>query len=217
MTITDNANPFSDPQIPSLAWLRERIEHHSNLPRQQRRDMASACNTTAKWFGLSPSAIPASAAFLRKRYERLHPNHVGVTTRRIGNVKSLLLRAIREAGLSSALASYQCPLSPEWQSLYDQIDDKYQRTGLSRFMRYCTKQGILPAAVDDVIASNYLQALEAESLVTNPRELHQNSCQTLEQGLCFDWGLARQQAHRPTLQRTPVRDPEIDDLPPLAG
>ena len=176
MTITDNANPFSDPQIPSLAWLCQRIEHHSELPRQQRRDMASACNTTAKWFGLSPSAIPASTAFLRKRFERLHPNHVGVTTRRIGNVKSLLLRAIREAGLSSALASYQCPLSPEWQSLYDQIDDKHQRAGLSRFLRYCTKQGILPAAVDDVVASNYLQALETESLVTNPRELHRNSC-----------------------------------------
>lgn len=189
MTIPDNANPFSDPQIPSLAWLREQIEHHAGLPRQQRRDMASACNTTAKWFGLLPSAIPASTAFLRKRFDRLHPSHLGVSARRIGNVKSLLLRAIREAGLSSALTGYQCPMSPEWRNLYDRIDDKYLRTGLSRFMRYCTKQGISPAAVDDGVARNYLQALETESLVKNPRELHQNCCRLWNKvsALIGDW------------------------------
>lgn len=176
MKTPDNTNPFSDPQIPSLAWLREHIESHDDLPRQQRRDMASACNTTAKWFGLPLSAIPASPAFLRKRFDRLHPSHVGVSERRIGNVKSLLLRAIREAGLSTALGDYQCPLSPEWQNLFTQIDDKYLRTGISRFLRYCSKQGILPSDVNDVVASNYLEALETESLVKRPRELHQTCC-----------------------------------------
>ena len=125
MTNTKNSNPFSDPQIPSLAWLRERIEQHPGLPLQQRRDMASACSTAARWFDLPLSAIPASAAFLRTRFERLHPRHVGVSARRIGNVKSLLLRAMRETGLSTALASYQCPLSPDWQRLYDRLDNKY--------------------------------------------------------------------------------------------
>jgi hypothetical protein len=121
MTSTENSNPFSDPQIPSLAWLCEQIERCSDLPLQQRRDMASACTTAAKWFGLPLSAIPASAAFLRQRFAHLHPSHVGVSARRIANVKSLLLRAMRETGLSTALASYQCPLSPEWQTLYDRL------------------------------------------------------------------------------------------------
>ena len=189
MITTDNTNPFSDPQIPSLAWLRQRIEQHPDLPRQQRRDLASACNTAAKWFGLSPSAIPASATVLRKSFDRLHPSHVGASARRIGNVKSLLLRGMRETGLSTALASYQCPLSPVWQRLYDQIDGKYQRSGLSRFMRYCTKQGIVPEAVDDTVARSYLNALEAESLVKNPRILHQTSCRLWNKAsaLIRDW------------------------------
>jgi len=151
MTNPQNDNPFADPRIPPLAWLREAIEQCPDLQLQQRRDMASACNTAAKWFGLPLSAIPASAAFLRTRFERLHPHHVGVTARRIGNVKSLLLRAMRETGLSTSLASYQCPLSTEWQRLYDRIENRHMRSSLSRLMRYCSKQGIVPDAVDDTV------------------------------------------------------------------
>jgi hypothetical protein len=172
----NNDNPFSDPSMPSLEWIRDTIAARYDIPHQRRMDMVSACNKVAEWFDLPLSLIPASAVFLRDRFKNFHPAHAGVTKRRVGNVRSLLLAAMREAGLSSSLAPYQCPLSPAWQSMYDRIEGRYQKTALSRFMRYCSRNDIGPGTVTDEVASAYLEALEAESLIKNPRTNHQTVC-----------------------------------------
>jgi len=177
----NNDNPFSDPSVPSLEWVRDTIAARYDILHQRRMDMVSACNKVAELFDLPLSLIPASAVFLRDRFKNFHPVHAGVTKRRVGNVRSLLLAAMREAGLSSSLAPYQCPLSPEWQSLYDQIEDRYRRTALSRFMRYCSRNDIGPETVTDEVASAYLEALEAESLIKGPRTNHQTVCRTWNQ------------------------------------
>ena len=178
MTIT---NPFSDPTVPSLERVRDTIEVRYDILHQRRMDMISACNKVADWFNLPLAMIPASAAFLRGKFKNFHHSHVGVSERRVGNVRSLLLAAMREAGLSTKLASYQCTLSPGWQIIYDNIPDKYQRSALSRFLRYCSRNDIGPATVTDEVASAYLEALEAESLIQDPRTNHQTVCRTWNQ------------------------------------
>ena len=113
----NNDNPFSDPSVPSLEWVRDTIAARYDILHQRRMDMVSACNKVAELFDLPLSLIPASAVFLRDRFKNFHPVHAGVTKRRVGNVRSLLLAAMREAGLSSSLAPYQCPLSPEYDDM----------------------------------------------------------------------------------------------------
>ena len=176
-------NPFVDPDIPSLQWLRDEIARRYDIPRQRRMDMVSACNMAAKWFHLPLANILANAAFLRKKFEDLHPCHTGdagrrVSQRRVHNVKSLIWAAMREASLSTKLLPYGAKKSPEWKALFDLLDGRYLRTELSCFMGFCSNQGIAPEAVDDTVMDRFLEALEKESPKKHPRTSHQTTCRT---------------------------------------
>ena len=57
-------------------------------------------------------------------------------------------------------------MSPPWMKLWDIIEgEQYFRTELSRFFRYCSKQGIAPSEINDQVLADYLNALEAETFV----------------------------------------------------
>ena len=164
-------------------WLRDEIAQRYDIPRQRRMDMVSACNMAAKWFHLPLANILANAAFLRKKFEALHPCHTGdagqrVSRRRVQNAKSLIWTAMRKVGLSIKLLPYGAKKSPEWQSLFDLLDNQYVRTELSCFMGFCSNQGIAPEAIDDAVMDGFLVALEKESPKKHPRTSHQTTCRT---------------------------------------
>jgi site-specific recombinase XerD len=172
-----NLNPFANPDVISLAELQKRIMANDGLAYPRKREMSSAINTVGVWFGLPLDMIPASATFLRDKFEHVHPAHVNVSKRRVQNVRSLVMSAFRSEGLSDKLAPYMCAMAPEWSRLWDIIDGQvYYRTKLSRLFRYCSKQGILPSGISDAVLSDYLTALEAETLIKNPRTRHQSVC-----------------------------------------
>ena len=56
-------------------------------------------------------------------------------------------------------ASYLSPMTPEWRALYDRLRSRYEQWGLSRFMRFCSSQGILPGAVDRSVLDRFGTAL----------------------------------------------------------
>ena len=133
-------NPFADPSLLSLESVRDQIAARIDILRPARMDMVSACNATGKWFDLPLNAIPASTSFLKPKFDRLHPSHIGVSSRRIENVRSLLLRAFRTVGIATSLQPYGCPMSSAWQELFDRIGDRYLKTWLSRLIRFCSSQ-----------------------------------------------------------------------------
>ena len=114
---------------------------------------------------------------IREKLERVHAITASVSPRRIQNVRSLVLAAMREAGISTKLAPYTARLSGEWQRLWDLLNgDTYAKTELSRFLRYCSAQGIAQDEVTDAVSAEFLAAIEAESLIANPRTRHQSLC-----------------------------------------
>ena len=170
-------NHFSDPALLSLAELKARLEQDNKLSARKQREMISAINTTAKWLNLPAEIIPASARFLRGKFQEIHPAHHHVTKRRVQNIKSLILSAMRSQGLSTKLASYLAEMSPPWLKLWDIIEgEQYYRTEFSRFFRYCSKQRIAPSEINDQVLADYLQALEAESFVKTPKVRQQSIC-----------------------------------------
>jgi integrase len=174
-------NPFSDPSIRSFEHVRDEIGSDYAIPHQRRMDLVSALNSLGKWFGQPLSMIPANAEFLRQKLKNFHHAQAGVSPRRAQNVKSLALRAMRTVGLSTKLAPYQFTMTKIWQDLFDALPDRYTRTALSRLMRYCSKQGILPSEVDDAVLAFFLVALEEESLIKNPKGHHQTVCRLWNQ------------------------------------
>jgi integrase len=170
-------NHFSDTALLSLAELKTRVEQDSKLDARKQREMISAINTTAKWVNLPAEMIPASATFLRGKFQGIHPAHHNVTKRRVQNIKSLIMSAMRSQGLSTKLGSYLAKMSPPWLTLWDIIEgEQYYRTEFSRFFRYCSKQGIAPGAISDQVLADYLNALETESFVKTPKVRQQSIC-----------------------------------------
>ena len=174
--VKSTENAFSSPDTPTFEWVRDKIASSYEIPRQARMDMISACNTVSRWLDLPLSMIPASAEFLRQKFKNIHHLQAGATERRFQNVKSLLLKCLRQVGLSTKLLPYQAALNADWQVLYDLLPGRYERTALSRFMRFCSKAEIDPQAMTDTVAASYLEALRQESLVTDPRVNHQTVC-----------------------------------------
>ena len=128
-------NPFLDADQMSLAELRVRIEADHELPVYKRRDIASACRSLAEWFHLPEASIPASAPYIRDRLERVHPTLINVTRRRVQNVRSLILGAMRHLKINTKLAPASAKLSPDWQVYYELLDgDIYRKSELRRFM-----------------------------------------------------------------------------------
>lgn len=169
--------PVYDPSLPSLGDLRRQIEARHDLPLLRRRDMASAIRTLASWFNLPEENVPASAKYFRDRLTKIHAITAHVSPRRVQNVRSLVLAAMREVGISTKLAPYSAPLSDDWAALRLLLKgDTYAQTELSRFMRYCAHHGIAPGAVTDGVSQAYLDATEAESLIAKPKTRHQSVC-----------------------------------------
>jgi len=106
-------NPFSDPSLLSLKDLQSRILVNTDLPYTRRREIASAINSTGKWFSLPLEMIPASARFLRDRFKHVHPLNENISARRIENVRSLLMAGFRAEGVNTKLAPYMSVMTPE--------------------------------------------------------------------------------------------------------
>jgi integrase len=168
-------NQFADPALPTLADVAAQIQKAGDLSATRKASVRSAINTAARWFNLPPSAVPAHPEFLRRLFEGFAPASVGVTSKRLSNVRSEILFALRYLGLV-AKGSYLAPMGPQWEALWKALPDKYVRTALSRFFRYGSAQGILPAEVTDEVTTKFLAALKDETLVKDPKVTHQNFC-----------------------------------------
>ena len=168
-------NQFVDPDLPTLADVAKQIKEAQSLSAARKAGILSAVKTAARWFNLAASAVPAHPDFLRRSFGGFAPAAAGVTAKRLSNVKSEILFALRHLGLVDK-GSYLAPLSPNWNTLWEALPDKYARTALSRFFRYCSAQGIAPVNVTNDIATSFLTALREETLVKTPKVTHQNLC-----------------------------------------
>jgi hypothetical protein len=166
-------NAFASSAVPSLADVAVRIGAIDQISAARKAAIRSAINTASRWFKLPATAIPAHPEFLRRLFAAFSPAAVGATPKRVSNVKSDLLFALRRLGLL-ARGSYLAPFAPEWQALWRRLPDRYARTTLSRFFRYCSAQGVQPVLVTDEVAASFLTPLETETLVKQPRVVHQN-------------------------------------------
>src|SRR5688572_1894647 len=147
-------NAFANSVLPSLAEVAIRIGEDGQVSAARKAAVRSAINTASRWFSLPATAIPAHPEFLRRLFAAFSPAAVGATPKRVSNVKSDLLFALRHLGLL-ARGSYLAPLAPEWQALWRRLPDKYARTTLSRFFRYCSAQGVPPALATDEVAASF--------------------------------------------------------------
>ena len=113
-------NQFADPALSTLADVAAQILKAEDLSTSRKASVRSAINTAARWFKLPPSATRAHPELLRKLFEGFAPAGASVTPKRVSNVKSDLLFALRHLGFVAG-GSYLAPMAPGWKALWDKI------------------------------------------------------------------------------------------------
>jgi integrase len=107
----------------------------------------------------------------------------GLSAPRWANVKSGLTTALSLTGAKVIAGKRRGALAPEWAALLDQVVGAYERARLSRFMSWCTAEGVAPADVGPGDVDRFVLALAKESLVERPKAVHRD--------LALAWGRCR--------------------------
>ncbi len=161
-----SSNPFVPADQMTMADAFELIESDEELTLQRRRNICSAIRTFAKLIGQDPGFMPAHPGYYRPVLKRLHPEQCGVSKKRLQNIKSDVLFAMRRVGSIGDGRSYLAPLSPAWQALWDHaVHQGHFRYYLSRLMRYCSAHGIPPEDLNDAVSERFLTSLVDESFI----------------------------------------------------
>jgi integrase len=165
---------MSSSAIVTLADVLRRLEADQTLDPPRRREMRSAINTLCRALGTDPSAVPAGPRQLRQKLSKLTAAMAGVSTGRLNNIKSLLLKALKRAGLKSMPGRSREPLAPPWEALRALLPNRHFQSGLSRFMSFCTARGIDPAMVAAETFVQFGRELE-NSLTRDPAGIYRDS------------------------------------------
>jgi integrase len=138
----------------TLSALKARIVNHPALTEQQRRDMASAINGLAKAAGLPLTQIPTDVAHLRRILREAHPVRLGISRKRFGNMKALLVGAMRLVGLVETPPKAKAH-SADWKAFLHLAMVRQQAWGISRFAAFCSSREMGPSDVTNATLREY--------------------------------------------------------------
>jgi hypothetical protein len=167
----------------TLQGVIDALALRKELSDQRRQDLRSSLRTFAKVMGKTPDQVPADIGALNSQIAGLTAQIVGLSAPRWANVKSGLTTALSLVGAKVIAGKRRGALAPEWEVLLDQVVGAYERARLSRFMSWCTAQGIVPSDVGQADVDRFFVALTKESLVERPKAVHRD--------LALAWGRCR--------------------------
>jgi hypothetical protein len=89
------------------------------------------------------------------------------SAKRRANLRSDLGAAIEASGAYPMLKTSRIELEPAWKAVLVSISDPRIQSGLSRFARWCSLNGIPPEAVSGAAVDRFVQDLKARTLIRN--------------------------------------------------
>ncbi len=167
----------------TLQGVIDALALRSDLSEQRRQDLRSSLRTFARVLGKTPDQVLADIGVLNSQIAGMTAQMIGLSAPRWANVKSGLTTALSLTGAKVIAGKRRGPLAPEWEVLLDQVEGAYERARLSRFMSWCTTEGIAPADVGQADVDRFVVALAKESLVERPKAVHRD--------LALAWGRCR--------------------------
>lgn len=168
---TKNASPVS---LSNLQEVIDALALRDDLTDQRRLDLRSSLRTFARVLGKSPDQVPADIGVLNSQIAGLTAQMVGLSAPRWANVRSGLTTALSLTGAKVVPGKRRGPLSPDWAVLLDEVGDRFERSRLSRFMSWCTAEGIAPADVSQGDVDRFATAITKQSMVERPRAVHRD-------------------------------------------
>jgi integrase len=175
-SLISSAKP--EEQAPSVAAPRNlaevvaRLQADLGLGSNRQRDLISAVRRMAELVGKPLDALAADLNALRPRINAVRPALHQISPKTWTNLKTNFRAAVLSAG---GHQRSQAPRSPDWQVLHERLPDKRMANGLSRFITWCSGQGIAAEQVDDAAMTRFRAALGTDTLVPDPNDCHRRS------------------------------------------
>jgi integrase len=172
----------------TLADIIRRLKEDLSLLPERRRDLISAVLRICKIVGVEPNATPASMQYMRPLIKKVRPAKHGLLPKSWSNLRSNF-----RAALMQVLPPSPRRIDPEWEKLRSRLPDQRMRAGLSRFIGYCEREDVPPAAVSDTVIERFAAQLETDTFVPSPRDCHRRTCQLWNEavGKVTTWPRAR--------------------------
>jgi integrase len=156
---------LAKPLLRTLADVLEAIEAKPGLKPSRRRDLQSALSRLASMADIPLEEFPLDMEKLRQAFGTIEPAAHGIGKKTLTNIRSDVMAAIVLSGLRSTKRPHaRTALAPPWLGLWRMMDDRQIRFGLSRFLRFCSAQGIAPADVSDTTVVHFLDDLTRNTL-----------------------------------------------------
>jgi integrase len=160
-------NPFVRADIMTMDTVLTQLDVVDVTP-VQRRDLKSAVQTLCRLIGQPPSAVPANVAWVHVRLRRIHPAQVGMSAKRLKNIRSSVLKALELCGASRSRSDWLSPVSQPWAELLAQVPDQRDAWKLTQFAQYCSALGVTPTGVENDHIKGLLAVLTEYTFLDNP-------------------------------------------------
>ncbi|MBC2837616.1 site-specific integrase [Paragemmobacter straminiformis] len=162
-------SPFVRADAMMMDAVLSHLESMEDLTATQRRDMKSAVHTLCRLIGQAPSSVPANVAWIQVRLRRIHPAQVGLSAKRLKNIRADVLKALELCGASRSRSDWLSPVSENWADLLAHVPDQRDGWKLTQFAQYCSALGVAPDAVENSHVKGLLAALSEETFLDNPK------------------------------------------------
>jgi hypothetical protein len=155
---------------PTFADLLDAIEIDKTFsaPRKTelRRDIEAFCG----WLDRSPSTLPADPRLLRPHVAALQIAVLGISAKRMANVKSSVNAALASSAIERPCAKPIGNLSAPWADLHENIRGSWAAAVLSPLFRYADAIGLAPEQIDDEVVASHADYRQETSLARNPQK-----------------------------------------------
>lgn len=160
-------SPFVNPNGMMMATVLSKLDT-VDVSDIQRRDLKSAVRSVCRLVERRPEEVPANINWVHIRLRRIHPVQVGISEKRLKNIRSGVLKALELCGASRERSDWLRPPSQAWVSLLDTIPNKHDRWKLSQLAQFCTAAMVEPMEVADHHVKALIEALENDTFVDKP-------------------------------------------------
>jgi integrase len=163
----------------TLADVLTALEREGKLTATRKRDLVSAVKRVANLLGDEPAAIALDMPAISARLAAVNPVAVGITSKRLSNIRSDFLAAVKAAGLMPVnVKSRGKPvLSPAWVDLFQRLSGRRAHIGLSRLARFASARGLAPKEINDEVVGDLIAAVREGTLCPRPTVLHRQVTQ----------------------------------------
>ena len=157
---------------PTLATLLAVLERDATQSETRLRDLRSAVKRVAVLLGNEPGALALDLSAISAQLATVSPVAVGMTVKRLTNIRSDFLAAVKTSGVIPIKFEVKNTLSPAWGELFSRLSGRRAHIGLSRLARYASSHRIEPGEINDTVIDKFIAAVREGSLHQNPRVLH---------------------------------------------